>query len=222
MPLDLARFLTASPERGRSTEVVVDALREAILTGHLPPGAWLREDEVAKQLGVSRTPVREAIRRLTEEQLVAKTAGSGTIVTAISYEDVKALYAVRTPVEGVVARLAAEHRSDSLVAQLRKIHGEMAVADEKNDTEGFALGNHMFHRVLTDATGSLYLQRFMTQIENFVRRLPAVPGSESRREEVLAEHLAIIEAIDGGNPEKAEAAAVHHMSMVGEGRLRRL
>lgn len=220
--LDLSRFLTTTPERGKATELVIDALREAIVTGYLAPGAWLREDEIAKQLGVSRTPVREAFRRLTEEQLVAKTVNQGTIVTGISYEDVRALYAVRAPLEGTVARFAAERRTDALVAELRRIDAEMTDANARGDVEVFVLGNHLFHRTLGEATGSVYLQRIMSQVENFVRRLPStIQGSAERRKHVLKEHAAIIAAVDAGNPEAAEAAAVEHMRKVGEGRLNR-
>lgn len=217
---DLARFLASSPERGRATELVTDALREAIVTGYLTPGTWLREDDVAKDLKVSRTPVREAVRRLADEQLVVKTAHQGTMVAGISFQDVLALYAVRVPLEGTVARFAAERRSDELVANLKRIQKEMAAASRRHDAEGMVLQNRLFHRAMSDATGNLYLQRFMLQIENAVRRLPSTTySSPARQKSVLAEHDAIIAAIDKGDPDAAAEAATQHMSRAREVRL---
>jgi DNA-binding GntR family transcriptional regulator len=217
---ELAHFLTATPERGKATELVTDALREAIITGFLAPGTWLREDEVARDLGVSRTPVREAFRRLADEQLLVKTAHQGTMVAGISFQDVIALYAVRVHLEGTVARFAAERRTNALVAELRRLNAEMTAAAEQHDPEAMVHWNRLFHRALSDATGNLYLQRFMLQIENAVRRLPSTTySSPTRQQTVLAEHEAIIEAIDAGDPERASEAAMHHMSRAREVRL---
>jgi DNA-binding GntR family transcriptional regulator len=217
---ELAHFLTATPERGKATELVTDALREAIITGFLAPGTWLREDEVARDLGVSRTPVREAFRRLADEQLLVKTAHQGTMVAGISFQDVIALYAVRVHLEGTVARFAAERRTDALVAELRRLNAEMTAAAEQHDAEAMVHWNRLFHRALSDATGNLYLQRFMLQIENAVRRLPSTTySSPARQQTVLAEHEAIIEAIDAGDPGRASDAAMHHMSRAREVRL---
>jgi DNA-binding GntR family transcriptional regulator len=217
---DLAQFFTAAPERGNATDIVTEALREAIVTGFLAPGAWLREDKVAKDLGVSRTPVREAFRRLADEQLVVKTAHQGTMVAGISFEDVTALYAIRIPLEGTVARFAAERRSDHLVTRLRTLNDGMRQASERGDSSAMVHLNHEFHRTLSDSTNSLFLQRMMTQVENFVRRLPSTTyRTASRRKAVLTEHEAIIRAIDAGDPERASNAAIKHMSKTREFRL---
>jgi DNA-binding GntR family transcriptional regulator len=217
---DLARFLTSSPERGKATELVTDALREAIVTGFLAPGTWLREDEVAGALGVSRTPVREAMRRLADESLMIKTAHQGTMVAGITFQDVIALYAVREPLEGTVARFAAQHRTNELVAELAEINAAMTAASAAGDTPVMVAENRRFHRRLSDATGNLYLQRFMLQIENAVRRLPSTTyASPGRQETVIAEHQAIIDAIDAGDPEAASEAAMLHMRHAKEVRL---
>ena len=206
-----------------ATDLVTDVLREAILSGYLGPGAWLREDEVAKQLSVSRTPIREAFRRLAEEQLVIKTTHQGTMVAGISFEDVKALYALRIPLEGTVAELAADRRTDELVQELTRINAEIKKAAEQPDPESILVLNRQFHRLLSDATGSFYIQRLMLQIENFVRRLPpSTYSSAARRQALIAEHEAIIKAIDAGDPERARKAAVKHMSKVRENRLTRV
>jgi DNA-binding GntR family transcriptional regulator len=219
-PPDLSHFLASTPERGKATELVTEALREAIITGFLAPGDWLREDEVAQDLGVSRTPVREAFRRLADERLLVKTAHQGTMVAGISFQDVIALYAVRVPLEATVARFAAERRTDELVSELERLHRDMSEAAKRHDVEAMVTCNRLFHRALSDATGNLYLQRFMLQIENAVRRLPSTTySSPTRQQTVLAEHEAIIRAIDAGDPERASEAAMVHMSKAREVRL---
>jgi DNA-binding GntR family transcriptional regulator len=194
-----------------------------VVTGALAPGSWLREDEAARELGVSRTPVREAMRRLAEEGLLVKANHQGTMVAGISYEDVNALYAARIPLEGTVAQLAADRRTDQLISDLNRIHEDMTAAHARGDSEAFIVGNRQFHRAMSDATGSVYLQRIMLQVETFFRRIPSTAGGSAERQKaVLTEHEAIIAAIDDRDPERAGEAAVRHMSEVRRSRLMRL
>ena len=218
--MSLSRFMKDSPTHGRATETVTDALVEAIISGYLPPGTWLREGEVAAELHVSRTPVREALRRLADAGLAVKHAHQGTVVAGVSVEDVIALYAVREPLEATVARFSATRRTDRVVADLRAAQQRMSDAAERDDAESMAAANLAFHRVMSDATGNVYLQRFMLQIENALRRLPSTTySSPSRRRTVLAEHGAIIEAIDAGDADAASQAAALHMRNSREVRL---
>lgn len=169
---------------------------------------------------MSRTPVREALRLLADEQLVVKTAHQGTMVAGISFQDVLALYAVRIPLEGTVARFAAQRHTRELVSNLKHIQKEMAAAARRHDAEGMVVQNRLFHPALSDATGNLYLQRFMLQIENAVRRLPSTTyASPERQKSVLAEHDAIIAAIEKGDNDAANDAAIRHMSRAREVRL---
>ena len=145
-------YLRGVPARGGTAEAVTDALREAILDGALRPAEWLREEDLADELKVSRTPVREALRRLADEGLAVKTAHQGTIVAAPTLDDVLALYVVRENLEGVAARLAAKHCTDDLVRRLAESQRRMAaaIAAGPNIAEGEA-ENLIFHRRLRDA-----------------------------------------------------------------------
>lgn len=206
----LSSFLAGETVRGRATDATTDALREAILTGFLAPGTWVREDEVARDLGVSRTPVREAVRRLADEGLVVKTAHQGTQVAAISLEDIIDLYAVREHLEGASARFAAQHRTPDLVEGLTRANDAMRAAQD--DPEAMAAHNRDFHRLLYDAAENPYLMRFMREIENFVRRLPTTTYLvDERPTTVVEEHQAIIDAIAAGDQEVAQEAAMAHM-----------
>lgn len=210
--LDLSQYLRDTPSWGRTTDAVTNALREAILDGALQPSVWLREDVIARNLNVSRTPVREALRRLADEGLVIKTAHHGTVVAGLSLEDILALYVVRENLEGVAGRLAAVRCTPELLSKLDAVHKRLAQAVERGNVKEMARENLEFHRVLRAAAGNSYLERFLTQVEHAVRRLPASTFTQpGRGQAVLAEHEAIIDAIRRRDGDAAEAAAKKHM-----------
>ncbi|MQA94116.1 MAG: FCD domain-containing protein [Streptosporangiales bacterium] len=200
-----------TPSRGGTTDAVTTALREAILDGALPPSVWLPEDELAKTLQVSRTPVREALRRLADEGLVIKTAHHGTVVAGLSLEDILALYVVRENLEGLAGRLAAVRSDNRLLSALETTQKRLARAAEQGGPAEMAKESLEFHRLLRTATGNPYLERFLTQVEHAVRRLPATFTQRDRTAAVFDEHQAIIDAIRDGDGDAAAAAAAKHM-----------
>ncbi|RNL82218.1 GntR family transcriptional regulator [Halostreptopolyspora alba] len=205
-------YFHGRPTRGRTTEAVTDALREAILDGALPPSTWLREDEIASRLEVSRTPVREALRRLSDEGLAYKTAHHGTVVSPMSMEDILALYVIRENLEGLAARLAAVRTDKSLVPALREVQAKMEALADSGDHAALSQHNITFHRLIREAAGNLYLERFLGQAEQAVRRLaPTTFASPGRAVDACAEHAAIINAIEASDPEAAEEAGKRHM-----------
>lgn len=217
---DLRRYLVPGTHRGRTTDAVTDALREAILDGALAPTTWLREDEIAGTFDVSRTPVREALRRLADEGLVIKTAHHGTSVAGLTLEDVLALYVVRENLEGLAARLAAVRCPPGLVASLDEIGARMKEAAAEDDTAALYRLNLDWHRALREATGNSYLGRFLGQVEHAVRRLPSSTfAHRGRGEEALAEHDAVVRAIEERDGDTAERTAKAHMRRAREIRL---
>lgn len=210
--------MAAVRPRGGATEAVSDALREAILDGVLRPSAWLREDELASVFEVSRTPVREALRRMADEGLAVKTAHHGTVVAPLTLEDVMALYVVRVDLEGLAARLAAADPHPALMAQLDEVHARMSEAAARGDVEQLSRLNLQFHRVLREGAGNSYLKRFLTQVEHAVRRVPSGFTVEGRPDRVLAEHEAVLEAVRRGDADAAEQAARAHMRQARDAR----
>jgi DNA-binding GntR family transcriptional regulator len=217
---DLGFYLRAVPSRGSTTDAVTDALREAILDGTLGPSTWLREDDLSRQFNVSRTPVREALRRLTDERLTVREANRGTVVAPMSIDDVLAVYTVRETLEGMAARMAARRHPPGLVNALAAVQKEMAAAAETHDTPALVRHNLEFHRLLRQASGNPYLDRFLVQVEHAVRRFGVstfdAPG---RTEQALAEHKSIIEAVAAGDPDLAERRAAEHMRYARETRI---
>ena len=205
----LKKFLHP-PLHGSTTEAVTIALREAILSGALPPPTWLREAELACALAVSRTPVREALRRISDEGLTRKVVNLGTQVAPMTLDNILAVYAVRESLEGLAARTAAKKRPSGLVETLRSALRET----EMNIAEGLPIAavNFAFHQHIREASENPYLERFLIQVEHAVRRFGSsayeVPG---RSEATLREHCAILEAIATGDAEQAEQLAMEHM-----------
>lgn len=220
-----APYLIAVPEHGGTTDAVADILREAIFDGTLQSSVWLREKELAQELSVSRTPIREALRRLAAESLVIITPHQGATVAPVTLEFILEVYAVRENLEGLAARLAAKHRSEEHLEQLEKTQGHMrqAAAADKEQIEMLTRTNLAFHKAVRRASGNRYLNQFLTQVEYAVRRFGRstleMPG---RPEEALEEHDRIVDAIVAGDADAAEEHARGHMQRARELRIQML
>lgn len=208
----LARYLEGVPLHGHTTDRITEGLREAILDGVLAPSTWLRETELAKELSVSRTPVREALSRLSVEGLVTITANQGAMVARMTLEDVLKVYVVRESLEGLAARLAAKHRSQRNLDNLGNLLARMRRAAEEQAYPELYRLNLAFHRTIREASDNEYVDRFLTHVEHAVRRFGRttfeVPG---RAQEAVEEHARILESIGAGDAETAERLAEEHM-----------
>jgi DNA-binding GntR family transcriptional regulator len=213
--------LGAAQKRGSTTDAVTDALREAILDGTIPPSTWLREEDLSREFVVSRTPIRESLRRLADENLVTRTANRGSVVQALTLEEVLGVYMVREALEGLAVHTAVVRMPDGMLKELLSVHQASVEAYEANDP---ILTNHLhleFHRIIRNATGNTLLIRFLGQVENAVRRAGVSPYRDPKRlEENAAEHLQLIEAIASGDADAAKAAAMQHMRRAREARVR--
>lgn len=208
----LSAYLAGGTPRGGATDAVTEALREAILDGVLRPTSWLREDELARTFTVSRTPVREALRRLSDAGLVTKTANHGTVVASLSLGDLGSLYAVQEHLEGLASRLAATSCPPTLVETLQEIDFGLSDTIAGDDVSAFAEVELEWHRALRGASKNAYLDRFLSQVEHAIRRLPALEFTRPERaHEVLAEHSSIIRAVEAHDSDAAARAMAEHM-----------
>src|SRR5215218_8543921 len=135
-------------ERSAAADAVYDALREAIVAKRLSPGDRLAEEQLAKQFGVSRTPVREALLRLEAEQFAARVARRGLVVRPIPEREVLEVYAVRAALDGLAASLAAEQATPPDRARLRWISDQIREAAEQSDYVKMAELNIELHEAL--------------------------------------------------------------------------
>jgi DNA-binding GntR family transcriptional regulator len=185
-------------------------LLDAIDGGEFPPGARLIETELAERLGVSRTPVRQALGRLEAQGIVARDARGGLSVAALDYDQLGELYAVREMAESLAARLAARHASPTEIDLLK----ELIETDRAHlgDPTALARGNKAFHLQLHRASHNRYL---IQTLQNIGRASALVTGTTltipGRGPESIEEHAEIVEAIAARDEDRAEAAARRHV-----------
>jgi DNA-binding GntR family transcriptional regulator len=192
---------------------VYGVIRERILTGELPRGARVHQEDVAADLGVSRTPVREALRRLAAEGLIEMRTNRGARVTDLEPDDMRQPYDARLVVEPGAARLAAQRELPKPRARMRR-----AVAAQRRaipDLErGFA-ANREFHIALVEASGNAFLLQFVEHL--WVARIGAAiyehqAETPERMRLDADEHEQILEAIEAGDPRRAESLTRRHIA----------
>jgi DNA-binding GntR family transcriptional regulator len=211
-----------TPERRKrpGADAVYATLRDAIVSGQLRPGDRLAEVQLARQFEVSRTPVREAIFRLEAEHFAERHARRGLIVRGIPEQEVLEVYAVRTWLDGLAARVAAEHAQPADHARLRWLNARLAEAIAEANLVTAAELNIQFHEAIGEAARNSMLLHFMRQLHDWVRRFGGTTFSvPERAAQALAEHVGIIDAIEQMNPDVAEQGARAHMTHAHEVRL---
>lgn len=192
---------------------VVERLETAILTGELPAGSKISEQIIADAFGISRAPLREAIRRLEGRRLVQRTPYVGAHVVNLSPEDVLEIFLVREALEGMAARLAAENFTAEEIAGLRKVinpHGEFGPADAEHYQKSPDLDFH--YRIAIGSRNARLLELLYGDLYHLLRmyryRSTQRPG---RLQRGLAEHQAIFNAIAARDPDAAEQAMRVHL-----------
>lgn len=185
-------------------------LLEEVLEGELQPGEILVETALGKKFGVSRTPIREALRML-EQDGVLERVNRGMRVRQTSSEEALEIYAVRMILEAAASRDAAGRRTDYDLATLERIFGTMAAAKTATPQEMAAI-NRSFHRAIWQASGNRTLTDLLERLAVHLRRYPATTYLRAGRwEEALEEHRQLLEAIREKNQDAAGEVAERHM-----------
>lgn len=188
---------------------VYTLIRKEITAGKLRIGERITEVELAARLGVSRTPVREAVSRLEADGLLTNEPRRGLIVTNLSHQQVVELYFMREILEGAAARLAAQGASDIELATLTELSNkEFTCLD---DLEALQEINRNFHRMLMLAAHNRYLLRSLTQLSVTMSLLPSLLDQGDRARLAAEEHRAIVNALNRRDREEAESAAREHV-----------
>jgi DNA-binding GntR family transcriptional regulator len=201
------------PGRQSRAREVYTALREAILDGTLMSGDRLIEDQIAAMASVSRTPVREAIRRLEAEGFLEDSeSGAVAVAVTLTQKALAEICEVREALEGLASRRAALARSEMVPLTLRDLVERWGVALQNNaDEQEFVRLNHVFHETLWDASGNAYLVEQLrilrTRIELSGR---STLGTPERAAEAMAEHAELLEAITRRDADAAEELARSH------------
>jgi DNA-binding GntR family transcriptional regulator len=191
-------------------EAVFRTLRQALRSGAYNPGDRLREDEVARTLEVSRTPVREALNRLMTIGFIEPAAGRGMIVRSLGTAEVLELYVMREILEGAGARLAAQHASAPEIDALR--HLEELFEANMDEPAEMARINRLFHEAIFRTAKNRYLDGALEELQDGIALLrPTTFTSPSRPSTAANEHRMIIAAIAARDAEGAERAARVHI-----------
>lgn len=193
------------------------SLREAIQTGKLLPGTRLREQELAEQLGLSRTPIREALTRLENEGLVCYDS-NGLTVTKLDYTMMSELYVMREVLESTAARLAARHATEVEVSVLKDI----AANDKKllAHPEKLAANNKFFHEMLYQCSHNRYLLKAVNTLQDSMCLLgPTTLSVPERGLESAEEHQQLINALENHDEQAAEQLTRKHIQAAYKTRL---
>ncbi|WP_445154683.1 GntR family transcriptional regulator [Arthrobacter sp. Hor0625] len=197
----------------RASDKAYAALRDDIIEWRLAPGTVLTEVEQSERLGISRTPLREALGRLTAEGLTA-AGGRGVVVTDISLEDIDELFELRETLEGRAAALAAERGDAATFEQLRRelLHAPELIGGTEPALQAYYDLVGRLDAAIDAAISNAYLAQAMRSLRVHLVRVRRLAADDAERlTAAAAEHAAIAEAIAAGKPRLAEAATTVHL-----------
>ena len=193
-------------------EVICESLRNAIKNGKLKPGERLMEVQLAEELGISRTPVREAIRKLEQEGYVIMLPRRGTYVSSVSVHDVQEIFEIRTALESLSTGLAARRIENEELEQLQKLLAEIEGYIDKHDIDNIVKTDIEFHDLLYKVSRNERLSGIISNLKEQLSRFRTLSMSyPGRLKETLEEHREMVEAIASGDVEAAREAAERHM-----------
>ncbi|MCL6638446.1 MAG: GntR family transcriptional regulator [Firmicutes bacterium] len=193
-------------------EMVFESLREAIILGRLKPGERLMEIQLAEEMGVSRTPVREAIRKLELEGFVAMVPRKGAYVAGISVKDIVDVFEIRAALEALAAGLAAERITEEELDLLERSLVKISESSTDDDINAIVAGDINFHDIIYKASRNQRLVQIITHLQEQIHRFRMTSLSQPGRTKVaLDEHKKIVEAISDRNAELAQQLAREHI-----------
>ena len=191
---------------------VFNAIENAILNGEYKDGESLSELKISNELGVSRTPVREALMQLELEGLVRNIPNKGAVVVGVSEQDIEDIYAIRISIEGLAAKLCTQKITDEELKALEKIADLQEFYLLKNNTEQLLKLDGDFHKIIYDASRSRPLRFMLTTFHNYIRHARDISvQAQGRAEKTVAEHRAILDAIRNRDAGLAEKLTAEHI-----------
>lgn len=194
--------------RGR----IYDKIRCDILDGKYEVNEAIKETIISKDLGVSRTPVREALRQLELEELVKIIPNKGAVVTGITAKDIQDIYEIRSLIEGLSAKWTAKYASEDQIVEIEEVVTLAEFYSSRNNLENLHELDSKFHQLLFEASGSRMLKHILSDFHNYVQRVrKASISTTGRAEHSLEEHRDILDAIKNRDGLKAEQLTNKHV-----------
>jgi DNA-binding GntR family transcriptional regulator len=214
--------------RVSTVDELATKISAAIMMGELPVGTWLRQEALAETFGVSRQPIREALRQVQATGLVQVFPHRGALVRGPSPRDIREAYLVRGELEGLAAELATVNRTPASIDELRRAEEgfrqtarsalELTIGDDVRGDYGWGHANDMFHRAVLVAADVPVLQRTIEDLHRVVPRNLTWSAIRSRRllEENVHQHEVVRAAIETGDALAARAAMAEHIKRSGD------
>ncbi len=196
-------------------EVVFENLRDAILTGKLAPGERLMEIQLAETLGVSRTPVREAMKRLEQEDFIEVVPRKGTYVKMLDGKDILDVLELRYLLEGFAARCAAENMTETDIKAMQQLLNDFETAVENDDTITLIETDYKFHDIIYGANQNAKLKEMIRNLQEQFYRFRTIYFTEYHNyKEIVEGHRDIIAAFVSKDGERAERVVQSHIDVV--------
>jgi DNA-binding GntR family transcriptional regulator len=208
-------MVTLSPLKDSPSldKLAYEKIKEAILTFQFLPNAALVEGELASQLGISKTPVRDALMRLEKEGLVTRIPYKGTYVSDINNQDMANIFTIRIVLEGLAIHLATELLTEDDFQQMQKLIADHAEALKKGDVRGVSRINTEFHNIIVNCCSNPRLQQMLHNLDDHLKRYRLLSISQgTRTEKSVPEHQAILDAVRARDPKRAEEAMQIHLT----------
>ena len=191
---------------------VAERLRQRIFAHELTPGDWIDEQKLAEQYGISRTPLREALKVLAAEGLVDLKPRRGCYVTEISRQDIDDIFPLMAMLEGRCAFIAVQLAKPEDICDLKAIHEKLELAAKESRIDAFFEANQEFHRRIQELTNNRWLLSVIQDLRKVLKlsRLHSL-SLEGRLQQSLEEHRVIMAAFEAGDAEKAEKSMHDHL-----------
>src|SRR3990167_3248632 len=194
-------------------EGVYRRIRRSIIRGEFPFGSSLSETELARRLEVSKTPVREALRRLAQEGLVLTTPHKGAVVASLTVEDLEEIYLMRSRLESRAARFAAERLTPEDAKALAAVVEELELQTSAADTDAIRQLNIKLHQLIWQASHTTRLTQVLMNLQDYVEMSRSALLWQPRGAEVLLEeHTSIVRAVLDRDSQRAEQKVVRHIA----------
>ncbi len=194
------------------TRLIVEQLKQAIAGGRLRPGEKLSEQSLTSSIGVSRVPLREALRNLEAEGYVTFLSNDQVIVSKPTVGEIEDYYSIASVLEGLATRLAVERARPEEIERLRELHQQLKQAYKSQDAAAYFEANSRFHRFIAELAGNERLYRMIDQMRQEMRRTRILAlHLPQRLEYSMREHDQIMDAFLKKNPALAEATVIKHL-----------
>ena len=193
-------------------DIAYEQLKHAIITGEIPAGSRIVETVYADQLHISRTPLREALRKLERDGLVEYVLHRGVVVRAFTIEDIDEIFTIRNAMMMLILPSVIQNVTDEKIKELRDILRQMDVEYEQSDVEALAVSNRIFHGTIEHLSDKLRILRVIDSQEEYIKRFSAVTiASVLRRTNAHQEHHEMADLLEKRDLEGLQALMLHHL-----------